>query len=57
MDAEFINAYIARQKALIDELQTKVLLLETKYSIIEQQNLSLRQELEDSKPKKTPKGE
>lgn len=57
MDAEFINAYIARQKALIDELQTKVLLLETKNSIIEQQSLSLRQELEDSKPKKTPKSE
>ena len=35
MDAEFINVFIQKQKALIDDLQSRLLLSETKLSIIE----------------------
>lgn len=35
MDTEFINAYIAKQKAQIDDLQTRLLLSETRLQIVE----------------------
>lgn len=34
MDIEFVNAYIARQKALIDELQSKLLISETHQQLL-----------------------
>lgn len=33
MDSEFINAFIAKQKALIDDFQARYLILETKYDL------------------------
>ena len=56
MDDEFINAYIARQKALIDDLQGKVLLLEVRNTILEQQLAALREEASKVEPKKSSKG-
>ena len=56
MDAEFINAYIAKQKALIDDLQTRVLLLEVRNSILEQQLAALRDEASKTEQKKSSKG-
>lgn len=35
MDTEFINTYIAKQKAQIDDLQTRLLLSDTKLQIVE----------------------
>ena len=35
MDTEFINLYIAKQKALIDDLQSRLLLSETKAQLLE----------------------
>jgi hypothetical protein len=56
MDAEFINAYIAKQKALIDDFQTRVLLLEVRNSILEQQLAALRGETVKTESKKSFKG-
>ena len=56
MDAEFINAYIAKQKALIDDFQTRVLLLEVRNGILEQQLAALRDEAPKTEPKKSSKG-
>jgi hypothetical protein len=56
MDAEFINAYIAKQKALIDDFQTRVLLLEVRNTILEQQVAALRDEASKVEPKKSSKG-
>ena len=56
MDAEFINAYIAKQKALIDDFQTRVLLLEVRNSILEQQLAALREEVSKTEQKKSSKG-
>lgn len=59
MDVEFINAFIAKQKALIDDFQSKVLILEVKHSLLEQQYNAVKEELdkEKSKSKKSSKGE
>ncbi len=35
MDADFINLFIAKQKALIDDLQSRLLLSDTKLAILE----------------------
>lgn len=35
MDTEFINAYIAKQKAMIDDLQTRLILSDTKLQMVE----------------------
>lgn len=35
MDTEFINLFIAKQKALIDDLQSRLLLSETKTALLE----------------------
>lgn len=56
MDAEFINAYMAKQKALIDDLQQRLLILEVKHQLLEQQHVLVRDELEKTK-KKSSKGE
>lgn len=55
MDIEFINAYIAKQKALIDDFQARLLVLEVKHSLLEKQYESVFSELETLKSKKTPK--
>lgn len=34
MDSEFVNAFISRQKALIDDLQSRLLLSETHHQIL-----------------------
>lgn len=36
MDAEFINLFLQKQKTLIDDLQQRLLLSETKLSLVEQ---------------------
>lgn len=56
MDADFINAYIAKQKALIDDFQTRVLLLEVRNTILEQQLAALREDTSKTEPKKSSKG-
>jgi hypothetical protein len=55
MDIEFINAYIAKQKALIDDFQARVLVLEVKHSLLEKQYESVFSELETLKSKKSTK--
>lgn len=55
MDIEFINAYIAKQKALIDDFQARLLVLEVKHSLLEKQYESVFSELETLKSKKTSK--
>lgn len=55
MDIEFINAYIAKQKALIDDFQARVLVLEIKHSLLEKQYESVFSELETLKSKKSTK--
>ena len=35
MDTDFINAYIAKQKAMIVDLQTRLLLSETRLQLVE----------------------
>lgn len=37
MDNEFINIYISKQKALIDDLQSRLLLSQTHHTLLEQQ--------------------
>jgi len=56
MDADFINAYLAKQKALIDDLQQRLLIQEVKYQILEQQFAATKAELEKTS-KKSSKGE
>lgn len=56
MDADFINAYLAKQKALIDDFQQRLLIQEVKYQILEQQHATLKAELEKTN-KKSSKGE
>lgn len=55
MDAEFINVYIAKQKAVIDDFQTKLILQDTKIEMLQQQLTKAQGELEKLK-KKEPKG-
>ena len=56
MDTDFINVYIGKQQALIDDLQTRVLLAETKNTILEQQlkeaNIKLNKIAETKKSSK-----
>lgn len=35
MDTEFINLFISKQKALIDDLQSRLLLSDTKLALVE----------------------
>lgn len=35
MDTDFINMFISKQKALIDDLQSRLLLSDTKLSLVE----------------------
>lgn len=35
MDTEFINLFISKQRALIDDLQSRLLLSETKLALVE----------------------
>lgn len=57
MDTEFINTYIAKQKSLIDEMQTKYLILDTRFAILEQQYNACKTELDSLKAKKSSKGD
>ena len=56
MEAEFINIYIAKQKALIDELQQKVIVAETQSTLSEQKLSALTAELQKLKADKPSKG-
>lgn len=44
MDTEFINAYIQKQKSLIGDLQSKLLLVETQVDILNQTVAKLTEE-------------
>ena len=46
MDVEFVNVFIARQKATIDDLQNKLIMCETKNQLLENNVSNLRAELE-----------
>ncbi len=54
MDAEFINLFLQKQKTLIDDLQQRLLLSETKLSLVEQK-LEESNKLVDSLNKKASK--
>lgn len=56
MDTEFINAYIGRQKALIDDLQGRLLLAETKCSLLETKLNDVTEQLTKAEAKKSSKG-
>lgn len=56
MDIEFINIYIAKQKALIDELQQKVLVAETQSELSNSKIVALSAELDKLKAEKPSKG-
>jgi hypothetical protein len=49
MDNEFINIFIAKQKALIDELINKTLLQEAQIGLFESNTLKNKQEIETLK--------
>ena len=49
MDNEFINIFIAKQKALIDELISKTLLQEAQIGLFESNTLKNKQEIETLK--------
>lgn len=55
MEIEFINAYIVKQRAWIDELTAKWLLADTKVTILEKQVSDLTAKIEklESEAKKT----
>jgi hypothetical protein len=54
MDAEFINLFLQKQKTLIDDLQQRLLLSETKLSLVEQK-LEESNKIVDSLNKKASK--
>jgi uncharacterized small protein (DUF1192 family) len=47
MDTEFINAFIAKQRALIDDLLTKNLMAESKVTILEKRIADLSAQIEE----------
>ena len=49
MDNQFINIFIAKQKALIDELISKTLLQEAQIGLFESNTLNNKQEIETLK--------
>lgn len=60
MDAEFVNAYIQKQKTLVNELMNKLLVAETQLEVFEgrikslaQENESLKDSLEKAQKKPT----
>lgn len=52
METEFINAFIAKQKALIDDFQARHLILEVKHSLLEKQYEKVVSELDALKASK-----
>ena len=59
MDVEFINMFISKQKALIDDLQSRLLLSETKLALVEKKlddaNLTIASINEENSRKKASK--
>jgi hypothetical protein len=46
MNSEFVNAFIKRQRALIDDLQSRLLIAETTIEISNQENTNLKATIE-----------
>lgn len=57
MDAEFINLFIAKQKALIDDFQSRLLLSETKLAILEKKLEEANKSIETLNKKVAKKGD
>lgn len=57
MDTEFINMFISKQRALIDDLQSRLLLAETKLAIVDQKLVEANQTIETLNKKGTKKAE
>lgn len=57
MEAEFVNTFIAKQRAMIDELISKNLLLETRVAVLETKVSDLSSQIEGKKPTKASKEE
>lgn len=57
MDTEFINIFIAKQKALIDDLQSRLLLSETKVTLLEGKLDEANKQVEALAKKAAKKGE
>ena len=68
MDTEFINIYIAKQKALIDDFQSRLIIqevrhqvLQSRYDELSNERVALTNEIEKLKSsqqvKKTPKSD
>jgi len=49
MDSEFVNTFIARQKKYIDELNAKLILVETQYDVSQITISKLNEQLEKLK--------
>ena len=55
MDVDFINAYITKQKAVIDDFQTRYLILETKHDLLAKELDRVKQELYELESQKVKK--
>jgi regulator of replication initiation timing len=54
-DADFINAYVAKLKAMIDELLNKNIILDTRLSLLEPKLAEYQAEIDELKQKATVK--
>lgn len=52
MDTEFVNLFISKQRALIDDLQSRLLLSETKLALVESKLEQANKTLESFKTDK-----
>lgn len=48
MDSEFVNVYISKQKALIDDLQSRLLLCESHLEVTKNAHAKIKQEFEQA---------
>jgi regulator of replication initiation timing len=54
-DVDFINAYVAKLKAMVDELLNKNIILDTRLSLLEPKLTEYQAEIDDLKQKATVK--
>jgi hypothetical protein len=57
MEAEFVNTFISKQRAMIDELISKNLLLETRVAVLETKVSDLSSQIDSKKSTKAGKEE
>jgi len=57
MNVDFVNVYIKKQKALIDDFQSRLLLCETKLTLTENKLTEVTKQLETLSKRNAKKGE